>query len=986
MTTPRPRRRARTATLLLACLILATFVVMPGIAVGDSTFDSNNGRLDSTQADRDTDWNDLVTGLWSNPAQDPLPRSQTGIALDYQVRLDGIKGDGTDIIHQGGRNEAKHDVECPGLRRADEQNKSDFSRFGIAYETLPNEDVVVYLKWVRIPQNSTSASGHASFELNQGDEPCAAKSTGAAGDAETTNVKRTAGDVLFIYDFPGGSGQIPSITAHRWIDKDGNGANGQTGQTATSCEVAKSLPCWGKGSGNLVAEGNADARVNDASIGPVFDKLTNTDLGTVSFGEAGINFTQAGILSEDQCIAFGQARVSSRSSGNSFEADLKDWVEPLAVNINNCGTLTVKKVVEPAPVEPDDPSFDFTVSGKPPFALKHNETKPFSDVEPGIYTITESDPGPEYGVESIVCAYANGNGAGPEQSVSEDGLSVDVTVGRRENITCTFTNEFLRTQLDIQKTAVDDTVTVGDLAAFDIVVKNIGTVPARNVVVTDTLPAGFEWSEDSEDCSITDGTLTCEVGDLAPYDDQADPPGPEFKVRISATVPVAFGSGADAVDLCGDGAGPDPIDNTAEADAENADKVEDSDTITIVCSEIEVLKVAVADVVTIGDTAQFSVRVTNVSEAVVAKSVVLTDTLPAGYEWTVDNNTDCEIVDGVLTCEVGDLQPGAHFEVMVSAPISADACGATLDNTAVADADNAPPDQDTASIEVKCASVLVLKEYGAAVPDTDDKAVFRLSPGDSYDPNNNEPIPLENDNPDLYCIDDLVLDGEYTIRETEVPAGYVPPADQTVTASNTDSCADRIAEFQTGDEDATFTNAPEGVDLTVKKLKQSFEDGGFVNSTTPLPGFTFTLYEGTGEDKTLKAVSELTDANGEVSFTDGILEVNESYTVCETGTPNPDYWTSPDCQEFDAELDTNVSLTFYNAPKADVSIEFEDVTGFTSVDIVCTGFDFNGDPVSFDVVGAGDRSLSLNKLDLGDYDCTIKIRNGADGSEGGDNG
>ena len=56
---------------------------------------------------------------------------------------------------------------------------------------------------VRILELTTSPSAHIGFEFNQGETP-------VLGQAGSYN--RTAGDLLFVYDFEGGSADDPVIT------------------------------------------------------------------------------------------------------------------------------------------------------------------------------------------------------------------------------------------------------------------------------------------------------------------------------------------------------------------------------------------------------------------------------------------------------------------------------------------------------------------------------------------------------------------------------------------------------------------------------------------------------------------------------------------------------------------------------------------------------------------------------------------------------
>jgi hypothetical protein len=240
-----------------------------------------------------------------------------------------------------------------------------------------------------------------------------------------------------------------------------------------------------------------------------------------------------------------------------------------------------------------------------------------------------------------------------------------------------------------------------------------------------------------------------------------------------------------------------------------------------------------------------------------------------------------------------------------------------------------------------------------------------------------EPIPLI-ENPDgVHCADDLARDGMYTVSETP-PTGYEDVADFPVTATDFATCAERLAALgenpvasdYSSAADHVQKNVPLAVDLTVNKWKLSFADGEFVETDIPLDGFDFTLYE--GQDDTGTAVDTLTTVAGSATFAD--LTVGTEYTVCETGVPTGQdgYWSDGGCETFTPELNTDEEFDFYNSPRADVSIEFSDVTGYTSATIECT----SGDDVVESEAFTTNGTLDLDKLDLGDYDCTIEVRNG----------
>lgn len=229
----------------------------------------------------------------------------------------------------------------------------------------------------------------------------------------------------------------------------------------------------------------------------------------------------------------------------------------------------------------------------------------------------------------------------------------------------------------------------------------------------------------------------------------------------------------------------------------------------------------------------------------------------------------------------------------------------------------------------------------------------------------------------LFCLDELSF-GDYVVSETVTPDGFVPADDINVTVDTESTCAERLLD---PDPDATITNPTAPQDLEVQKLKLSHDGTDVVETTTPLAGFEYTLYEGADDTGTV-VESSTTDATGFTSFTEGILEVGDEYTVCETGVPTGEegYWTSPsdhgynDCETFTVQLDQDESFTFYNAPRADIDFGFTDVTGYASLNIICV--DANGVEVINETF-TGSDSVDALGLDLGDYSCDIEIRNGS---------
>jgi uncharacterized repeat protein (TIGR01451 family) len=266
----------------------------------------------------------------------------------------------------------------------------------------------------------------------------------------------------------------------------------------------------------------------------------------------------------------------------------------------------------------------------------------------------------------------------------------------------------------VLKTADQGTIDAGDTAAFTIVVTNEGPGTAHDVTLTDTLPAGITWSEDSTDCSITAGVMSCDFGDLA--DD--------------ATRTVHVTGETDAAD-CG------VLSNTAVVAASNEALVSIGDNlstaeITVDCPEISITKTPDAGTVNAGEDIGFTIEATN-NGAGTAHGVTVTDTLPTdpGLAWTVDaanSDAGCSIASGTLTCDWGDLASGASKSVHITSPTTADSCG-TVDNTASVTTTNDGSDSADASITVDCPDVFVTKTADANLVENGDAIGFTITVG-----------------------------------------------------------------------------------------------------------------------------------------------------------------------------------------------------------------------------------------------------------------
>jgi hypothetical protein len=300
------------------------------------------------------DWNSLATNPTYSPAGDYGQASGTTSGWQWLAMGDAQKSN-TDTGFGGG---VKQDDSCATVSGGSAPNKDDLKRAYLATKVVGGH-TFLELGWVRIPQNTTSASAHIAFEFNQGGSTCPTTASDGL-------VPRTAGDLLLLYDFTGGSTVPPHVTLSRWV----------TGGSDT-CGVASHSPipngCWGTFIDlELTTPVSAEANVNtglshicnstiSGSCGPnetdintstpsqgttytlpsdVSDSLApaTETLHQSEFGEATVDLTNAGVFGTGSCVSFGQVEAVSRSSGDSGTAAMEDLVGPGSFTLSNCTT------------------------------------------------------------------------------------------------------------------------------------------------------------------------------------------------------------------------------------------------------------------------------------------------------------------------------------------------------------------------------------------------------------------------------------------------------------------------------------------------------------------------------------------------------------------------------------------------------------------------------------------------------------------------
>ena len=203
-----------------------------------------------------------------------------------------------------------------------------------------------------------------------------------------------------------------------------------------------------------------------------------------------------------------------------------------------------------------------------------------------------------------------------------------------------------KASLVLKKTAVKENVGLGETAAFNIEVSNTGSAVARNVVVTDPVPEGFEAEGGRKE-------LTFEVGALEPGQ--------------SRVIPVSFKAGQRGR-IC----------NVATATSANAGKADAEACVAVLKTEVKLYKTTDNKELFINKRAAYALVITNTGDTDLA-GMTLTDTAPEGTR--VLAAPDGVINGNTVTWTGVSLGKGASkaYEVVLTSPMPGNKCNvATL--------------------------------------------------------------------------------------------------------------------------------------------------------------------------------------------------------------------------------------------------------------------------------------------------------------------
>lgn len=418
---PERNGRSQLAIVLAVALITSLIAIMPALAAHPlASLTGSNFEIDENANLKLDDGAPKVD--WGSLAHPNGP----------ELRATDLATGQNDNSYKGG---VKEDTECPAETTGSiPNNKSDLLTFHVYEE--PGSPGFLNLAWSRV--SDPSGTTLMDFEFNQSTTDC----------PQGPNVVRTPGDLLIEYAIDQG-GARAEISGRFWVDSDWE-----------SPEVPGDEPgSWGP---VVDLDDGTDCDGGPCAVGTINQTTilaTDSDgLGEKqarTFGEAQIDLDL--IFEEGKCTSFGSAMLKSRSS-DAFTSQLKDFISPIPIDLQNCGNVIIRKQTDPDE-DPNSTTFGYTKS----FATDPVSDNTFTLTDDGVknyndtvlfgsgYTVTEDVIPAGWDFVSVNCSASTGVTPSIVGATVTFAIDADTDV-----LDCTYTNR-ARGSIIVEKITNDGT-------------------------------------------------------------------------------------------------------------------------------------------------------------------------------------------------------------------------------------------------------------------------------------------------------------------------------------------------------------------------------------------------------------------------------------------------------------------------------------------------------------------------------------------------
>lgn len=244
--------------------------------------------------------------------------------------------------------------------------------------------------------------------------------------------------------------------------------------------------------------------------------------------------------------------------------------------------------------------------------------------------------------------------------------STEPDLNPADNTATASTNVSPVSDLRLTKSDSTDPVIAGNNLVYTLTVTNDGPSGATNVTLVDNLPAGVTFSSASAGCNNSNGTVTCELGNM----------NSGTSKQVTTTVKVKSSTTTQ-------------LSNTASVssdthDPNTANNADTESTNVNTRTDLQLAKSDSPDPVVAGHDLTYTLTVTNngPSDAI---GVILTDTLPAGvtFKSATPGAPTCTASGGAVTCNLGGLTSGNNTQATIVVSVDASVVtGTVLTNNA----------------------------------------------------------------------------------------------------------------------------------------------------------------------------------------------------------------------------------------------------------------------------------------------------------------
>ena len=326
--------------------------------------------------------------------------------------------------------------------------------------------------------------------------------------------------------------------------------------------------------------------------------------------------------------------------------------------------------------------------------------------------------------------------------------------------------------LAIEKRRTSGAIVAGQDVDYELDVENVGDASSLGTVtVTDTLPAGLTVK------SVSGTGWTCSTTlprDISCTRSSALAPGASYPV---ISLKAGTDSGLDGA-----------VTNTATvsggSDVNFANNSGSNTTASSRTADVAVTKSASPTTINVGEQSTFTIQVRNNGPST-ATSVGLDDPIPAGLQQVGNANPSqgtCQA--GVVTCNLGNIAPGATVTVTVTVKATSAAAGKTIKNVATASSTGATDptpgnNSGEATVTVRPVDLRVVKTLSPNPPVAGQPIVYTIvatndGPSPASGVTVRDALPTKMQNP--LVMDDggatcTIVSGELNCAIASLPAG-----------------------------------------------------------------------------------------------------------------------------------------------------------------------------------------------------------------------